>query len=96
MRGDPDKVQVFPVVREGDEEQDYERISSSITSFDAESCRCTQQDDKDRLCAVIRTAFGGLSYFNRAIRKQMSDAGLSADDLSSESSQPDLCGLDAV
>jgi len=56
-----------PVLREGFEEEDLYLVEQSFDDFDVEQCTCSLPDDKDKILSVIRTAYGDLRRFNRAV-----------------------------
>lgn len=72
MGGRADDIEVVLVLREGHEDEDEEAVASTFDRFDAQECRCTIPEDKQRLLSIFEVAFGGrMSAFNSAVKEIM-------------------------
>ena len=47
-------------------------VKSIIQEFDAHKAECFLEDDKQRLLAIVETAFGTLNDFNHSVRSALS------------------------
>jgi len=73
--GNIDRIRFEPVLREGYEDEDLESIMRCFDAFDVEQCDCFSENDKDRIVGIIRSAFGDLAGFNKAVQRIFRQAG---------------------
>lgn len=64
MGGDLARVELIPLLSPGKEQEDEATIRKMFDDFDVRKCRCFNNNDKEKMLTIIRTAFGGMSRFN--------------------------------
>lgn len=64
-----DQIRAPNVIVIGDTAEERQHIRDGWKSFDASSCACLHQTDKDRIMSVVDRCPGGYQGFNKRVRK---------------------------
>jgi len=73
MGGSYDDIEFVFVCREGHEEEDTRTVEQTFGTFDARHCQCACPGDKERILAIIETAYASIPRFNRVVQAIMGD-----------------------
>jgi len=73
MGGSCEDVEFVFVCREGHEDDDTRAVEEAFGTFDARHCQCACPCDKERILAIIETAYVSIPRFNRVVQAIMGD-----------------------
>lgn len=68
MGGEVADIVLLPLLGEDHESEDAQSLAGSFASFDAKNCQCFNVEDKQRILAMIGTAYGSMANFNDVVR----------------------------
>jgi len=85
MGGALDSIEVVPVLREGNEQDDLDILNTAFEEFEAEQCTCDNELDKAKMLMIIHAAFGSIDGFNVAVHAILAKIGLREEESTSSS-----------
>jgi len=88
--GRSSRITAIPLLRQGCELEDAAAIDQVYEEFDASQCECICGSDKEKMMAIITTAFGDVASFNSMMRQLLKRCGLSLGRETDEWSSKDL------
>ena len=77
MGGKPSNIVILPVAEDGEQDRDELAALSDTTllqGFDARTCDCFVQEEREKILTIIATAFGGFDAFNAEVRSLLQRA----------------------